>query len=184
VKLLEGAGQGLRVVDQARAGGVGEALFSAWYTERADERIALAFYDKTRFVTEGFVELVDRALARPGTVAAALAATRGQRFYEWQDQYKKIKQPALLLWGREDGVTLLSFGERLSKDLPHAKLVVYPQCGHFPMLEHESASTAELDAFLDAKPDAAASNPESSADVKAETTAPKSRERDDAKAKE
>ncbi len=45
-------------------------------------------------------------------------------------------------------MTLPSFGERLQKDLPHAKMIVYPQCGHFPMLEQATASTADLDAFL------------------------------------
>ncbi len=132
----------------ARADGVGELLFSTWYGERADERIAFAFYDKKKWLTEPFIEAVDRALERPGTVAAALAASRGQRFYLWQDKYKTIQSEALLLWGREDEVTLLSYGERLQKDLPRAKLIVYPLCGHFPMLEQATASTADLDAYL------------------------------------
>ncbi len=132
----------------ARADGVGEFLFSTWYEERADERIAYAFYDKKKWLTEPFIEAVSHIFDRPGTVAAALAATRGQRFSEWQDKYKTIQNEALLLWGREDEVTLLSFGERLQKDLPHAKLTVYPLCGHFPMIEQASASTADLDAYL------------------------------------
>lgn len=143
----------------ARADGVGEALFSLFYKERADERMAFAFYDKERFMTEQLVEDVDRALERPGTVAAALAAVRGQRFAEWQDKYKTVQQPTLLLWGREDAVTLLSFGERLHKDLPKSRLVVYPQCGHFPMLEAAKASTADLVQFLDAEPPPAATPP-------------------------
>jgi pimeloyl-ACP methyl ester carboxylesterase len=132
----------------ARADGLGETLFSLFYDERADERIAYGFYDQEKYVTEELVEAVDRAMQRPGTIAAALAATRGQRFAEWQDGYKKIQQRTLLLWGREDQVTLPSFGERLAKDLPHAKLVFYPLCGHFPMIEQASASTAELVDFL------------------------------------
>jgi pimeloyl-ACP methyl ester carboxylesterase len=136
----------------ARADGVGEALFSLWYKERADERMAFAFYDKDRWLTEPFVEAATRSLDRPGSVAAALAATRGQTFSLWQDRYHTIQQRTLLLWGREDEVTLLSYGERLSKDLPHAKLLVYPQCGHFPMIEQASASTRDLAEFLDEAP--------------------------------
>ena len=79
-------------------------------------------------------------------------ATRGQRFAEWQAKYPTIQQRTLLLWGREDQVTLPSFGERLAKDLPHAKLVFYPLCGHFPMIEQASASTADLVQFIDAGP--------------------------------
>jgi len=133
----------------SRASGVGEALFGLWYQERASERIAYAFYDKKKFVTEPFVEEIERALERPGTTAAALAAVRGQRFTELEERYRSVKQPALLLWGREDEVTLLSFGERLARDLPKARLVVYPKCGHFPMIEAAGPSTADLAAFLD-----------------------------------
>ena len=132
----------------ARAPGIGEALFGLFYGQRTDERMAHAFYDKERFITEPFIEAVERALDRPGTTAAALAATRGQRIAEVQDRYRKIDQPTLLLWGRDDEVTLLGYGERLARDLPHAKLVVYPKCGHFPMLEAAGASTADLVAFL------------------------------------
>lgn len=133
----------------ARAPGVGEALYSLWYDERPDERMAYAFFDKKRFMTEKLVEEVDKALERPGTKAAALAATRGQRFAEVEGKYKTITQPALLLWGREDEVTLLPFGERLNKDLRNSKLVVYPQCGHFPMFEAVSASNRDLASFLE-----------------------------------
>jgi pimeloyl-ACP methyl ester carboxylesterase len=131
----------------ARADGLGELIFGLYYDQRPDERISLAFYDK-ELVTEKLVEEVEAALDRPGTKAAALAAVRGQRFTEQQAKYKTIDKPALLLWGREDVVTTLKFGERLSKELPHARLVVYPACGHFPMIEALAPSTAELAAFL------------------------------------
>ncbi|MBX3216274.1 MAG: alpha/beta hydrolase [Labilithrix sp.] len=134
----------------SRAGGVGEALFGLYYKERADERMSLAFFDK-RFVTERLVEEVDDALDRPGTLAAALAAVRGQRYADVEAKYRTIDKPTLLLWGREDLVTPLKYGERLARDLPGSKLVVYPRCGHFPMIEALQASTRDLVAFLDAK---------------------------------
>ena len=139
----------------ARASGVGEVLFDLFYTERADEKIARAFYDPKRYVTEKFVEEVERALDRPGTTAAALAAVRGQRFEDAQKSYHELKQPVLLLWGRDDEVTLLPFGERLARDLPHAHLLVYPQCGHFPMIEAAGTSTDDLVKFLDEPTDVA-----------------------------
>jgi pimeloyl-ACP methyl ester carboxylesterase len=135
----------------ARATGVGEALFDLFYSERADEKIARAFYDPKKYVSERFVEEVEKALDRPGTTAAALAAVRAQRYADMQKQYPTIKQPVLLLWGREDEVTLLTYGERLSRELPHAHLVVYPRCGHFPMIEAAGPSTEELVKFLDAE---------------------------------
>ncbi len=131
----------------ARADGVGEVLFALFYGERAEQKMSLAFYDKS-YVTEELVEGVERALDRPGTTAAALAAVRGQRYAEAQASYRKVQQETLLLWGREDLVTPLKYGERLVGDLPHAKLVVYPRCGHFPMIEAKNASNADLVAFL------------------------------------
>lgn len=133
----------------ARTPGVGEMLFGLWYKERPDERMALTFYDKT-LLSEELAEAVEKSLDRPGTVAAALAAVRGQHYAEVEGRYRTIRQPTLLLWGREDVVTPIHIGERLARDLPGAKLVVYPKCGHFPMLEVAGPSTAELDAFLDA----------------------------------
>lgn len=136
----------------ARADGIGETLFSLYYDEYPDEKIALGFYDRS-YVTEELVEGVERALDDPGTKAAALAAVRGQRYAEVQKKYPTIKQPVLLLWGREDKVTTLHYGERLSKELPNARLVVYPQCGHFPMIEAAAPSTREVLAFLARAPE-------------------------------
>lgn len=145
----------------ARAGGMGEVLFGMFYTELPDEKVALAFHDE-RYVTEELVETVEDQIARPGTTAAALAAVRGQRFEEMQKRYREIEQPVLLLWGREDRVTPLEYGERLSLDLPHADLKVYPQCGHFPMIEAKNPSNDDLVAFLAAE-DAPLESPEPAA---------------------
>ncbi len=134
----------------ARAAGVGEALFGLYYKQRADERIALAFFDK-KYVTERLVESVEEALERPGTVAAALAAVRGQVYTDVERRYHGIDKPTLLMWGREDLVTPLKYGERLVRDLPNAKLVTYPRCGHFPMIEAIGNSNRDLVRFLTSK---------------------------------
>jgi pimeloyl-ACP methyl ester carboxylesterase len=109
--------------------------------------MASAFYDP-KYVTEELVDTVEDQLARPGTKAAALAAIRGQRYENVEARYKTIDKPVLLLWGREDRVTTLDFGERLSKELPNAHLLVYPQCGHFPMIEAVKPSTRDVVEFL------------------------------------
>jgi pimeloyl-ACP methyl ester carboxylesterase len=132
----------------ARAGGLGEAMFASYYRERAEDRLALAFFDKS-YITEALVENVNEALDRPGAVAAALAAVRGQRYADVQERYKKVTQKTLLLWGRDDVVTRLLYGERLAHELPNASMIVYPRCGHFPMIEALSASNRDLAKFLD-----------------------------------
>ncbi|HMR04779.1 MAG TPA: alpha/beta fold hydrolase [Polyangiaceae bacterium] len=131
----------------ARAPGLGELIFGAFYDERIDEKMASAFFDR-RYVTEAFVEEVERGLERPGSTAAALAAARSQHFDQVQQRYSKMDKPTLLMWGREDRITPLHYGERLARTLPGARLVVYPRCGHFPMIEAAAESTRELSAFL------------------------------------
>jgi pimeloyl-ACP methyl ester carboxylesterase len=133
----------------AKMDGVGEALFALFYKERPDERMRLAFYDKS-YVTEELVDGVERALDRPGTMAAALQTVRGLRYEHVEDRYRTIDVPVLLLWGREDTVTPLQpYGERLARDLKDSRLVVYPRCGHFPMMEAAAQSNAELAEFLE-----------------------------------
>ncbi len=131
----------------ARAKGVGEVLFGLFYSERYEERLTMGFYDPD-IVSEQLAEDVERAFERPGTRFGALEAVRGMRFDELEPKYRTITVPTLLLWGREDRVTPVSVGERLVRQLPNAKLNVYPRCGHFPMIEAASDSTRDLSAFL------------------------------------
>jgi len=131
----------------ARARGIGETMYGLFYDQLPNEKLAAAFYDKSE-LTQEYVDYVKGLLDRPGTTAAALAAVRGQHFESMQRQYSTIEQPTLLLWGREDNVSHLRYGERLVRDLPNAELNVYPRCGHFPMREATEASTRDLAAFL------------------------------------
>ena len=131
----------------ARAPGVGEALWTLFYDQLPDEKLAGAFWDR-RVIGERLAEDVERAMERPGTKAAALAAVRGQRYAEVEKSYGRVTQPVLLLWGREDRVSPPSVGERLLSQLQHARLEVFPRCGHLPMIEAAAASTALLAEFV------------------------------------
>lgn len=131
----------------ARLDGVGEALFALYYGQRIEERVPLAFFDRS-LVTQERVERIERELSLPGTNAAHLAAVRGQRYQQVEQRYPHIDAPALLLWGRDDLVTPLRFGERLARTLPGAELIVYPRCGHAPMVEARAAVTRDLLRFL------------------------------------
>lgn len=132
----------------ARNPGFGETLFTMWYKERADDRMSSAFYDVDRYVTQDFVDDVQEGLKRPGTIAAALEAVRGQKYGEIQHRYGDIEIPTLLLWGKQDRVSPLWVGERLASQLPQSRLKVYGSCGHFPMIEAYGPSTNALVSFL------------------------------------
>ena len=132
----------------AQKGGIGEVLFALYYKERIEDRAPLAYFDE-RWVTQARVDRVETELDKPGTVAAALAAARGHHFERLHEQLRGFARPVLLLWGEEDQVTPLRYGQRLAAELEDAELKVYPRCGHIPMVEAHNASTRDLSRFLD-----------------------------------
>jgi 2-hydroxy-6-oxonona-2,4-dienedioate hydrolase len=46
-----------------------------------------------------------------------------------------IKQPTLVVWGREDKLIPLSFGERFRREIKASRLCVIDNCGHMPQVE-------------------------------------------------
>ncbi len=134
--------------DWARTPVLGEIIYGVFYPDRQDEKMAFAFYEPEKHITEEVVEDLDGLLDRPGTLAAALAGVRAMRYAELQKRYLTVQQPVLIMWGRDDNVTPLPYGERLLKLLPNARMEVYPQCGHLPMLEVPGATTHRLLRFL------------------------------------
>jgi pimeloyl-ACP methyl ester carboxylesterase len=61
-------------------------------------------------------------------------------------RYRGIEVPTLCLWGRDDPVVPLWVGERLSREIPNAQLVILDRCGHLPVDEQPQES---LDALLE-----------------------------------
>jgi pimeloyl-ACP methyl ester carboxylesterase len=53
-----------------------------------------------------------------------------------------IRQPALLVWGRQDRVTELGLGQRLQAMIGAARLSVLERCGHYAPLERPDAFAA------------------------------------------
>ena len=59
-----------------------------------------------------------------------------------------VKARTLLVWGDEDKMTPLSFGERMNKLIADSKLVVLSGVGHFPFIEAREAFEEHLIQFL------------------------------------
>lgn len=60
--------------------------------------------------------------------------------------------PTLVLCGREDQLTPPALHEEMAAAIPDATLVVLPGCGHLAPLERPEAVTAQLLAWLEARP--------------------------------
>jgi pimeloyl-ACP methyl ester carboxylesterase len=126
----------------------GSFLYELFYREAVGERMYLNFYDPERLSQET-VDEVEKSMARPGALAAAIAAVRGMKFEEHEADYAHVDAETLVLWGRQDRVARLAFGERLARELPRARLVVLEQCGHIPMWECAGQSALALRSFLE-----------------------------------
>lgn len=60
--------------------------------------------------------------------------------------------PTLVLCGRQDQLTPPALHEEMAAAIPEATLVVLPGCGHLAPLERPEAVTAQLLAWLEARP--------------------------------
>jgi pimeloyl-ACP methyl ester carboxylesterase len=60
-----------------------------------------------------------------------------------------VKQPTLIIWGRNDGLTPLAReGEKYKREMPSAQFVVFEQCGHVPQVERAAEFNAAVLKFL------------------------------------
>jgi pimeloyl-ACP methyl ester carboxylesterase len=131
----------------SRVPGVGELLIGAFFTERLHEKMEHSVYDPD-VIELAAVERVEEQWNRPGARAAALATIRAIDYQSLEAGYENIKARVLLVWGREDHVTPLVYGERMLKLLPNARLQVIPQCGHAPAAEAAALATGYVTRFF------------------------------------
>jgi pimeloyl-ACP methyl ester carboxylesterase len=110
----------------------------------------LVFYNQAVFGSEAAIDqaMAARINAGDGYTINALTESiiRGEDFLD--ANIKTIKQPTLIVWGKQDGLVPVSDGERFKKDIPNATLLVIDQCGHVPNVEKAADFNAALLKFL------------------------------------
>jgi pimeloyl-ACP methyl ester carboxylesterase len=101
----------------------------------------------------------DRVVARnldPANAAVRLAnertvakLARERHFHdpELQRLLHRIRIPTLILWGENDRIFPLAYGEAWQHAIAGSRLVVLPRCGHLPIQEKPEAFAAEVAAF-------------------------------------
>jgi pimeloyl-ACP methyl ester carboxylesterase len=60
-----------------------------------------------------------------------------------------IEAPCLLIWGEDDKVVPLEIGERLSKDIPNAELIVFKNTGHLVQEEKPAEVWEAIQSFME-----------------------------------
>jgi pimeloyl-ACP methyl ester carboxylesterase len=121
------------------------------------ELVSKVFFNKVIFMSDAFIDASMRARinAGDGYTIRSLSESILRREDFLDGRLALIKQPTLVLWGREDGVLPLSDGQRFQKEIPGAQLLVFEQCGHVPQVEKALDFNAAVSKFL-AAPAAAA----------------------------
>lgn len=111
------------------------------------------FYNQAIFGSDAVIDsiLSQRINAGDGYTINSIidSITRAEGFLDKRVQ--AIKQPTLIVWGRQDGLVLLGDGERFKREIPKSTLVVFEQCGHVPPVEKATEFNAALLQFLAAR---------------------------------
>ncbi len=116
--------------------------------EQMQQSLALAFYDQKTYVSD---TAIDKAFA-----GSMLGAYAQQRFIEsfirhedvLDNKLGGIRQPTLIIWGREDRWTPVALGERFKREIPNSELLIVEKCGHFANIEQADQFNAVVNKFL------------------------------------
>ncbi len=87
----------------------------------------------------------------PGAKAALAAVnveTRKGTLNYPEDELRKIKQPVLIVNGKEDGVSTLARAYRFLELFENSWGYIVPHCGHWAMIEHTADFCAAVERFL------------------------------------
>ncbi|MEM6298630.1 MAG: alpha/beta hydrolase, partial [Bacteroidota bacterium] len=85
--------------------------------------------------------------SREGNPEAFMRMVNGH-FRDNTPRLRKIQQPTLILWGREDVWIPLEYGRRFHKAIPHNDFIIYDKVGHVPMEEIPLESAKDTLEFL------------------------------------
>jgi pimeloyl-ACP methyl ester carboxylesterase len=109
-------------------------------------------YDRHSWVLdERRVDARHLPLRAARTQRAIIRTVRGWNAERISRDAHLIKQPTLLLWGENDSEIPLADGERLHKEIPGSRLVVFLNCGHIPHEEYPEAFTNVVTDFCEAR---------------------------------
>lgn len=89
-------------------------------------------------------------MLRPGNRAAGSAVLRFIRNHAGFDNrlLSQVKQPVLVMWGKNDSWIPPSHAARFRHRLPQAEVIMYDDCGHLPMEEWPQKTAEDCRRFL------------------------------------
>ncbi|MBA2735933.1 MAG: alpha/beta fold hydrolase [Pyrinomonadaceae bacterium] len=112
--------------------------------------VKLVFYNQTLFGSEAFVDesLRLRVAAGDGYTINSLIDSIKREEDFLNGRLGGIKQPTLIVWGKQDGLLPLADGEKFDKEIPNFELIVFDRCGHVPQVEKAADFNKQVLEFL------------------------------------
>lgn len=107
--------------------------------ENIEAFLRIMVFDQS-LVTDELIDERFESAKKPESIAAmramgkSFASADFEKGMLWRDAYK-LRQPTLLIWGREDRVNPLDGALVALKSVPRAQLHVFGGCGHWAQLE-------------------------------------------------
>lgn len=122
------------------------------YPKRGDyeyikKKTELTFYDPamaTKELVDVLYETVNVRIKAVKIIALAKSAIRNNL----GEEVSQIKQPTLLIWGKDDAITPPFVGEEFHKLISNSELHFIDKCGHAPMMERPEEFNTILLKFL------------------------------------
>jgi len=132
--------------------GLFEAAMGSGFPKRGDrayvtEKVGDVFYDPKTATPELIDEVFDITTNREKALRVVMTSKSAVR-QNLSDKLHQIKQPVLLVWGKQDEVTPPFVAEKFHELLADSRLVWVDKCGHAPMMEHPEQFNDILDTFL------------------------------------
>ena len=126
------------------------------YPKRGDyeyikNKTAQTFYDPA-MATPELVDEVFEITRNRIKVIKIIALAKSAIRHNLGEELNQIKQPTLLIWGKNDIVTPPFVAEEFKKLIPNSQLQFIDKCGHAPMMEVPNEFNVILENFLASLP--------------------------------
>ena len=111
------------------------------------ERASMTFYNYC--VDESMIDEIQSILKNRKKLSKLVKIARSAREYNLKSRLTDIKQPCLLIWGRNDNITPPPVALSLLNGLPNARLKWIDKCGHAPMMEKPIEFVRGISGFIE-----------------------------------
>lgn len=118
--------------------------------DAAKQILSLIFYNKQAYATDANAAmlLTRKMMANDGYTVQRFIDSIAHNEDMLDKRLGQLKQPTLIIWGREDALTPLAMGERFKKEIATSELLIFEKCGHVPQMEKAAEFNVALMKFL------------------------------------